>query len=191
MCLQNSRLLFQWHAFLCYIQQNNDSLKGIDIETTNLYMTYRWHSAFSSDNFCSWWRHQMETFSALLALVRGIHRLSVDSPQKGQWRGVLMFLWSAPEQTVNNLETSDSRHNRAHYDVFVMFINGLMAWNHGIDYNTCLDMLYKNICLVTFVAIVRSIFWVRFLSYAWRSSDCAWPITGQVTSVSRPVISWA
>ena len=32
----------------------------------------------------SLWRHQMETFSALLALVRGIHRYKVDSPQKGQ-----------------------------------------------------------------------------------------------------------
>ena len=47
-----------------------------------------------------WWRHQMETFSALLALVRGIHRSPVNSPHKGQWRGALMFLWSAPGQTV-------------------------------------------------------------------------------------------
>ena len=99
-CLQNSRLLFQWHAFLCYIQQNNDNLKGIDIETTGLYMTDCWHSAFSSDNFCSWWRHQMETFQRYWPFVRGIRRLSVDSPHKGQWRGVMMFLWSAPEQTV-------------------------------------------------------------------------------------------
>ena len=39
----------------------------------------------------SWWRHQMETFSALLALLMGIHRSVVDSPHKGQWRGALMF----------------------------------------------------------------------------------------------------
>ena len=33
--------------------------------------------------------------------VRGIHRLSVDSPHKGQWRGALMFsLICAPEQTI-------------------------------------------------------------------------------------------
>ena len=30
----------------------------------------------------------------------GIHRLSVGSAHKGQWRGALMFVWSAPEQTV-------------------------------------------------------------------------------------------
>ena len=38
-----------------------------------------------------WWRHQMETFSALLALCAGIHRSSVNSPHKVQWRGALMF----------------------------------------------------------------------------------------------------
>ena len=33
----------------------------------------------------------MEIFSALLALLRGIHRSPVNSPHKGQWRGALMF----------------------------------------------------------------------------------------------------
>ena len=37
---------------------------------------------------CPWWRHQMETFSALLALCEGIHRSPVDSPHKGQWQPV-------------------------------------------------------------------------------------------------------
>ena len=34
----------------------------------------------------SWWRHQMETFSALLALcfVWGVHRSPANSPHKGQ-----------------------------------------------------------------------------------------------------------
>ena len=36
----------------------------------------------------TWWRHQMETFSALLAIWRGIHRSPVNSPHRGQWRGV-------------------------------------------------------------------------------------------------------
>ena len=39
----------------------------------------------------SWCRHQMETFSALLAFVRGIHRRPVNFPHKGQWGGSLMF----------------------------------------------------------------------------------------------------
>ena len=32
------------------------------------------------------WRHQMETFFALLAICPGNHRSPVNSPHKGQWR---------------------------------------------------------------------------------------------------------
>ena len=55
--------------------------------------------------------------------VRGIHRSPVNSPHKGQWRGALMFLWSAPwiNGWVNNREAGDLRRHRAHYDVIVMF----------------------------------------------------------------------
>ena len=38
-----------------------------------------------------WWRHQMETFSALLALSAGNLPVPVNSPHKGQWRRALMF----------------------------------------------------------------------------------------------------
>ena len=43
-----------------------------------------------------WWRHQMETFSALLVIYAGNSpvpgpRPPVNSPHKGQWRGTLMF----------------------------------------------------------------------------------------------------
>ena len=47
----------------------------------------------------SWWCYQIKTFSVLLAVFRGIHRSSVDSPHKSQRRGALIFLCSAPEQT--------------------------------------------------------------------------------------------
>ena len=62
-----------------------------------------------------WWRHQMETFSALLAICAG-------STHKGQWRGALMFslicVWI--NSWVNNREAGDLRHYRAHYNVSVM-----------------------------------------------------------------------
>ena len=48
-----------------------------------------------------WWRHQMETFPAILPFAKGIRRSHVDSPHKGLWRGALMFFfWCAPEQTL-------------------------------------------------------------------------------------------
>ena len=39
----------------------------------------------------TWWRHQMETFSTLLAHVTGSHWSLVNSPHKGQWYAALMF----------------------------------------------------------------------------------------------------
>ena len=70
----------------------------------------------------SWWRHQMESFSALLAICAGIHRAPANSPHKGQWRGALMFslicVWI--NGWVNNREAGDLRRYRAHYDIIVM-----------------------------------------------------------------------
>ena len=44
-----------------------------------------------SGEVISWWRHQMEKFSALLALCAGNSPVPVTSPHKGQWRGALMI----------------------------------------------------------------------------------------------------
>ena len=73
----------------------------------------------------AWWRHQMETFSALLAICAGNSPVVVNSPHKGQWRGALMFslicVWI--NGWVNNREASDLRRYRGHHDVNVM------GWN--------------------------------------------------------------
>ena len=61
--------------------------------------------------------------SVLLPFVRGIHRSTVNSPHRGQWRGALMFsligVWI--NGWVNNREAGDFRRYRAHYDVTVMY----------------------------------------------------------------------
>ena len=60
--------------------------------------------------------------SALLALGWGIHRSTVNSPHKGQWRGALMFtlICAWTNGWVNNRETGDLRRHQAHYDVIVI-----------------------------------------------------------------------
>ena len=70
----------------------------------------------------TWWRHQMETFSALLVLCAGIRRSPVNSPHKGQWRGALMFslICAWINDWVNNREAGDLRRHRVHYDGIVM-----------------------------------------------------------------------
>ena len=72
----------------------------------------------------AWWRHQMETFSCYWPFVRGIHRLPVNSPHKGQWRRPLMFslICAWINAWVNNCEAADLRRLRAHYDVIVMHL---------------------------------------------------------------------
>ena len=64
----------------------------------------------------SWWRHQMDTFSALLAFCAG------KSPHKGQWRGALLFslIYVWINGWINNREAGDLRRHCAHYDVIVM-----------------------------------------------------------------------
>ena len=54
--------------------------------------------------------------------VRGIHRSPLNSPQKCQWRGALMFslICAWINGWVNNRETSNFKRHRAHYDVTVM-----------------------------------------------------------------------
>ena len=48
-----------------------------------------------------WWRHQMETFSALLALCEGNSPVTGEFPsQRPVTRSFWCFLWSAPEQTL-------------------------------------------------------------------------------------------
>ena len=75
----------------------------------------------------SWWRHQMETVCALLAI-------SGNSPYKGQWRGALMFslicVWI--NGWVNNGEAGDMRRYRAHYDVTVMWWHVYLQISHAI-----------------------------------------------------------
>ena len=52
-----------------------------------------------------------------------IYRWTVNSPQKGQWRGALMFslICAWMNDWVNNREAGDLRRHRAQYDVTVMY----------------------------------------------------------------------
>ena len=89
----------------------------------NGFKIYRLMSRYISQNSgCAWWRHQMETFSALLAICAGNSLAPVNFPHKGQWRGALMFalicVWI--NAWVNNRKAGDLRRYCAHYDVIVM-----------------------------------------------------------------------
>ena len=76
-----------------------------------------------------WWaqifplrRHQMETFSALLAICAGNSPVPGEFPtQRPVTRSFDVYFDLRPNKRwVNNREVGDLRRNRAHYDVIVM-----------------------------------------------------------------------
>ena len=79
---------------------------------------YTTHSPCDNHDEVIKWKH----FPRYWPFVRGIHRSTVNSPHKGQWRGALIFsLISAwINDLVNNREAGDLRRHFAHYDVIVM-----------------------------------------------------------------------
>ena len=64
------------------------------------------------------WKHHPR----YLAFVWGIHRSPMNSPHKGQWRGVLVFslICAWINGWVNNRDAGDLKRHGAHYDVTVM-----------------------------------------------------------------------
>ena len=72
----------------------------------------------------TWWRHQMETFSALLALCAGNSPVTGEFPsQKPVAQSFDIFLictWT--NGWINHRDSGDLRRHRDHYDVTIMEI---------------------------------------------------------------------
>ena len=100
-----------------------------------------------------WWRHQIETFSALLAICAGNSPVPVNSPHKGQWRGAVMFslICAQINGWVNNGEAGDLRRHCGHYDVNVM---------GQLEHDNCLhNMNYWCVCV--FIGLGNKMYTVR------------------------------
>ena len=103
-----------------------------------------WASCFLE----SWWRHQMETFSPLLALCAG------NSPVPGEFpaqRPVtqsfdVFFDLRLNRRWVNNGEAGDLRCHCTHYDIIVMvsevFLNGESIAGDQQDHNDIITWKY-------------------------------------------------
>ena len=98
----------------------------------------------------SWWRHQMETLSALLAICAGNSPVPVNSPHKGQWRGALMFSLTCAwiNDCVNNRKAGDLRRNRAHYGVIVMCVWVLFFACQFSNTFLCIEAIKMLYCIV-------------------------------------------
>ena len=76
--------------------------------------------------FNAWWRHQMETFLALLAICAGNSPVTVEFPaQRPVTRAFgVSLIWAWINGWISNREAGDLRLYRAHHDVTVMAVLG-------------------------------------------------------------------
>ena len=109
--------------------------------------------------------------------MRGINRAPLNSPRKGQWRGVLMFSFICAwiNGWVNNREVGELRRHRAHYDVIVMKLYFPMRWFYPLlpfriscvitakDRHGCNDIQYhkKNKPYNVFMILWHSSWWIK------------------------------
>ena len=83
------------------------------------------------------WKH----FPCYWPFVWGFHRSPVNSPNKDQWRGTLMFTLICAQITgwVKNHEAGDLRRYRGHYDVTVLqlmlTVNTFLWQSWGLSIN--------------------------------------------------------
>ena len=94
--------------------------------TYTVYCFSKTHSGIYMSFYPSWMDHddiiKWKHFPRYWPFVRGVHRLLVNSPHKGQWRGSLMIslICAWTNSWINNWDTGDLRCHRAHYDITVM-----------------------------------------------------------------------
>ena len=95
----------------------------------------------------SWWRHQMETFSALLALCAGNSPVTSEFPsQRPVTRSSDVFLdLRLNKRLSKNCEAGDFRRHRPHYDVIVMSL----WFSDAINESTADYELIKNFTTIS------------------------------------------
>ena len=145
----------------------------------------------SRDNMPSWsrsaihddvikWKH----FPRYLLFVRGVNRSPVNSPNKGQWRGAVMFplIWARINGWVNNRKAGDLRRRRAHYDVTVMHIG-----NHTYYTDTLPSFKYLvyNYTCIPFMWLDRD----RHFLYLPQMSPCNSEVIVSILVRSKPIFN--
>ena len=90
-----------------------------DITVLSCMVNTRWTHVFL---YPPWWRHPMETFSALLAICAGNSPVPGEFPaQRPVTRSFDVFFdLRLNKRLVNNHEAGDLRRQHGHYDVIVM-----------------------------------------------------------------------
>ena len=96
----------------------------------------------------SWWRHQMDAVSALLAICAGNSLVTGEFPAQGPvTRSFDVFFALRLNGWVNNREAGDLRRHRAHYDDTVMSQSGRTSYPHELVQSRSREIDCSNYCI--------------------------------------------
>ena len=133
----------QGTANLVAFNKKRNSNQSLEPTTRTVLRTF-------SGLFKTWWRHQTETFSALLVLCAGNSPVISEIPSQRPVRRSFDVLF---DQFLNKWlsktrEAGDLRRHQAHYDVIVMVIQIATASHVGLEYRLCkrLSLDYEKRC---------------------------------------------
>ena len=96
-----------------------------------LMQGWKWHVISQDRNEFSWWRHQMETFSALLALCAGNWPVTGEFPSQRPVTRRFSLICAGTNGCANNRDAGDLRRHRAHYDVVWKCFHGRVLIHPG------------------------------------------------------------
>ena len=108
------------------------------------------------------WKH----FPRYWPFVQGMHRSSVNSPHKGQWRGSWIFsmICARINGWVNTGEAWDLKRHRAHYDITVMW---------SITNRSYISVILSRSCM--FLCGSKALIIGRkHIANVWHDDDMAW-----------------
>ena len=121
------------------------------------------------------WRHRQKThddvikwkhFPRYWPFVRGLHRSSVNSTHKSQWRGAVMFslICVCINGWVNNLEAGDLRRYLAYFDVSVTDHTFLLQSN-GVKRlsEQCVCLIFVSYLIICALAVYIPVIWWHML----------------------------
>ena len=128
----------------------------------------------NSKHIDSWRRHQMETFSALLALCAGNSLVTGEIPAKWPVTRSLdvSVICAWINGWVNDREAGDLRHHRAHYNVTLIWTQASMTieFDIGHDLEKWGIRIYRKMTRVTSDVDLSSI---RLVLYVFLRCGCA------------------
>ena len=152
-------------------------------------MVYLWFEVSLTLYVRVWWRHQMETFSALLAICAG------NSPVAGEilaqspvTRSFAVFFDLRPNKRLSkhSLGWRDLRRQYAHYDVTVMVVALTMVipwWHHDME-------VFYTVQLWSITGSFGNLFavscWTNSLSPRWSDKPCGLVHACVVTADDKP-----